>query len=178
MPNRQDPVPTAESATGKIGYGTLLQPYLKSIQIFKCPSDSHDVANSYMINNYVGESYEPRAMAAVESPSLVMLLMDGYGGGQGGDFSPSSGPTKGFGLNQDYTVWNSSYRVASKDAQMPRHLGTSNILYFDGHVKSTKPLENDNSLTARRAVLEAALPYQIAVNPNKTGCCGMPDGWD
>jgi prepilin-type processing-associated H-X9-DG protein len=69
--------------------------------------------------------------------------------------------------------------VAGKQRQMPRHLGTNNVLYFDGHVKTTKPLDNhDDSQAQRIAVMEAALPYKIAINPNSTGCCGMPTSWN
>jgi prepilin-type N-terminal cleavage/methylation domain-containing protein/prepilin-type processing-associated H-X9-DG protein len=177
-PNRHN-VPNTVSVTGTIGYATMLQPYLKSRQIFKCPSDSRDEANSYLMNNYFGEPGQGNAtsIAKIDSAAELMMLMDGSDC-VGGNCSLNSGAATNFGLNNDYTVWDAAYRVAPRDRQLPRHLGTANVLYADGHVKASKQIDTDQQNDAGWGnVMENALPYLRAVNQNATGCCGMPQKW-
>ncbi len=116
----------------------VTQPYLKSTQILQCPSDSLSVevnmsavpgysANarrSYSIAGYTGG----RALAKIEQPSLTLLV----------------GERQKIGSTNPSNWWHSSeIGNAGVDicngvvATNPwRHLGTSNFLYADGHVKA------------------------------------------
>ena len=53
---------------------------------------------------------------------------------------------------------------------MPRHSGTNNALYADGHVKTSKPLvEWSVSPTKAAASMQAAFPFPTAMYPTGTG---------
>jgi prepilin-type processing-associated H-X9-DG protein len=152
---------TAGPTTG--AWPTIVQPYLKSRQIFKCPSDSRDVAVSYVMNNYFNEQAE----ASVASSSTTLLITEGDLG-QGGTRSISS-TTSNFGLNEDYTMFNQTGRINDPTKGLPRHMGTATALWADGHVKSTKPLDvsnSSNTSAARIARAESVFPFATAVNPD------------
>ncbi|HEX8234614.1 MAG TPA: DUF1559 domain-containing protein [Abditibacteriaceae bacterium] len=140
---------------------SLVQPYLKSRQIFKCPSSSRNNANSYLLNNYFSQAPE----SSVQSPSTTVMAMEGDTG-TFGDRDPNNAATN-FGLNADYTIWTDSARVNDPTRNLPRHLGNSVVLYGDGHVKSSKPIEVTNNTTAERvARMNGALPFRTAINPD------------
>ena len=119
----------------------LVQPYLKSTQIFVCPSNTnttkvagsggailnHYEANGGYIDGYAASGFnyarpmdapEGSALSAIDSPSQCILVLE-YNGtrNQGNLYSTS---TTG-GMN------------------FTNHLGQSNFLFVDGHVKSLKP---------------------------------------
>ena len=109
----------------------VLQPYLKSNQVFRCPSDSRNNYSGYLHNNvltskctgsqttYVNDSEIPK-------PAESLILIDGNTGG--------SNQTQ----NGDYTLWNDWNRVTRASDGLPRHLESPNILFCDGHVKGMK----------------------------------------
>ncbi len=152
-----------------------LQPYLKSIQIFKCPSDSRDVGSSYVLNNY----FSGTSSAAVDSPSTTLLATEGDLG-QGGNRSMTLASSN-YGLNEDYTLYNQTGRLNDSTKNLPRHLGTATALWADGHVKSTKPIDvTNNTSTDRIARAEAAFPFATAINPapvNSGLLCGASNVW-
>ncbi len=116
-------------------WGVALQPYIKSRQVFKCPSDTESTsASSYNMNNWIGQ----QALAAIDQPASVLILMDGHTE-RGGDWDPNNAAT-GNGLNADYTIWNASARACRADRGLPRHTSKANVLYADGHVKISKDL--------------------------------------
>lgn len=111
----------------------LIHPYVKSVQLYDCPSTSDRTAPSYGYNtavggypNYLASYYGPTvtapiSIAAVSSASRLFLLMD-YGTMYNIYMNPSDVMT--YIRNGDPTLT----RVA-------RHLGGSNIAFADGHVK-------------------------------------------
>ena len=152
--------PFAAGVTGG-SWPTLLQPYLQSRQIFKCPSDSRDVGNSYVVNNYFSKQSE----SILESSSTTLLVTEGDLG-QGGNRSASVASSN-YGLNEDYTIYNQTGRINDSTKNIPRHMGTSNMLWADGHVKASRPLDTTtNSSADRIARAEAALPFLQAINPS------------
>ncbi|BCM89807.1 hypothetical protein IAD21_01655 [Abditibacteriota bacterium] len=152
-----------------------LQPYLKSAQIFKCPSDSRDVGCSYVMNNY----FHATSSAAIDSPSTTLLSTEGDLG-QGGTRSLSNTTTNN-GLNEDYSLYNQTGRINDSSKNLPRHLGTSTALWADGHVKSTKPIDVTNNTSADRiARAESAFPFATAINPapvNSGLLCSSSNVW-
>ncbi len=110
-----------------------LQPYVKSNQIFKCPSDSFtDVYTSYVVNNIglhncdtngTGGGLNTVSDADIAKPAELLVIADGRVGAAG--------------QTGDYSLWHSWGRVANNaGARLPRHLGATNILFADGHVKA------------------------------------------
>jgi prepilin-type N-terminal cleavage/methylation domain-containing protein/prepilin-type processing-associated H-X9-DG protein len=171
------PMSTYPTATDG-AWPTLLQPYLKSRQIFKCPSDSRDVGCSFVVNNY----FSQQAQAAVDSPSTTLLVTEGDLGQGGNRSMTNSGLNTTNGLNEDYTLYNQTGRINDPTKNLPRHMGTATALWADGHVKSTKPLDvSAANLSADRvARAEAAFPFATAINPapsNSGLLCGTSNVW-
>lgn len=129
---------------------TLLQPYVKSAQVFQCPSDSKMVATSYAANmiaynvswNNPGPPYTRAGAGSVPgnvggvrvvglqellNPTTLILMGDNV---DGGNF-------------QTNISWPSAASIApgpprSMGNWRERHLDTINTLFADGHVKAVK----------------------------------------
>lgn len=116
-------------------WNSLLQPYLKSTQIFNCPSRSAaDIAVSYNYNDAVGHvnwatETSPISAAAIKSSSTLWLTSE-WG-------SPVYGSQSRFGA-----AYPPSYTFTGTDLltspNTTLHLGGVNIGYADGHVKWSK----------------------------------------
>ena len=131
-----------------------LTPYLKSEQIFRCPSESRDVAVGYAANNWLNN----RAIADIQQTSRVVVLMDAFLASGGGRSKTNAATLNG--LNDDYTIWSAARRITNKANRMPRHLEANNILYADGHVKAMPlPAYDGTNGAAVVAELETRLPY-------------------
>ena len=109
----------------------VLQPYLKSNQIFRCPSDSRNNYSGYLHNNVLtskgtGSQTVYITDSEITKPAESLIVIDGNTGGSN------------IGQNGDYTLWNDWNRVTRASDGLPRHLDTSGILFCDGHVKSVK----------------------------------------
>ena len=145
---------------------TILQPYIKSRAIFRCPSDSSAAGNSYLMNNYFSQTAE----SAVQETANTVLAMEGnmynWDTGTGQKKNRNNVPTN-YGLNADYTIWHQAGRVNDARYGNPRHLDTAVALYADGHVKTTKPISAPSNTAAERvARMNSALPFRTAINPD------------
>ena len=177
MTNRHNDSPTPGYTTG---YATMLQPYIKSRQLFRCPSDSTQSGNSYLMNNYFGEPGNPTSLAEVQNVATAVIVMEGndYTGNNVADQKNVNNPNTNFGLDSDYTVWNATWRVNERGRGTPRHLDTTVALYADGHVKSSKPIDVPNQdYDARKARMEAAFPFETAINPDPE-LGGLGNNWN
>ena len=121
----------------------LLQPYIKNTQIFKCPSDSAAVvvwnttglASSYMINARMCTGGWGVSNAAVVAPASTVLLCDGGCAPLTGLTGPDPNTVReGCWLLSDWQVGDVNWGYTN-----PRHNGTSNVGFADGHVKTMKP---------------------------------------
>jgi prepilin-type N-terminal cleavage/methylation domain-containing protein/prepilin-type processing-associated H-X9-DG protein len=135
---------------GNLNLQSMLQPYVKSYQLFRCPSNPQN--NTPMADDYTGLSRisylpnvdntnerndpgssggaigsdkgSPPALADFNSTSLTVAFVEmGYGYGFT-DFVPTSSFFAGFGNNP---------------VLFSGHLQTGNYLFMDGHVKSLRP---------------------------------------
>ena len=148
-------VPSRITTTQDIVWPVTLQPYLKSTQIFKCPSNTADPATpmagtatgvtpvipvSYQCNagyyDFNGASNQPngntdarRAMAdgsdspnvaAYDSVATTILVLERASG-------------------NDDKLYKAEDILNGTQSNITNHLGTSNFLYADGHVKALKP---------------------------------------
>jgi prepilin-type N-terminal cleavage/methylation domain-containing protein/prepilin-type processing-associated H-X9-DG protein len=151
----------------QLNWAAAILPSLKSRRVYKCPSDIMDeIACSYNANLWLHN----RPDAAILSHSECVVLMDGYTG-EGpvyeGDEEYFNDPGNSekfaeFGLNADYTIWNVTSRETRRDKGLPRHAGTSNVVFADGHVKGTRALKHWGEPGVRMA-LEGAVPFSREV---------------
>lgn len=114
-----DKFPLVSRPEGWVG---LLQPYLKSELIFRCPSEElrgADNLTDYWFNRRLA-SVETKD---VDNASLTFLSGDG---------EPSDDPN--VSLQSLPPRW-----IEREDSPIRRHLETGNYLFADGHVKSYKP---------------------------------------
>ena len=129
----------------------LTQPYLKSTQIFSCPSDSatDPAANtsttgnyhvSYIANAAFGTvATGPISLAAVESPSTTVYMADGMKQTDGVTTTTAGLVEKPAGLRLMAYANNGSPQSAADlnwGGPNARHLETAVFGFADGHVKS------------------------------------------
>lgn len=124
-------------AASDIGWVEVLDPYLKNIQIFQCPSeptkqktdpDSVNGFNDYAFSQYLSGLH----LSAVRYPALTLMLMDS-----------ASGATNRFIQCDDNG--NSVASLATKLPVVDRHLEGSNYAFADGHVKWFKAAGSDSA---------------------------------
>ena len=137
------------SSTGTTGgyshnWGTALQPYLKSVQIYSCPSDTVDGVG-YTYNAEIARA--GKALAALPIPAQSVMFADANGGSSsiitptfvrsmaffanppgGGGRRLSNGSVMG------NNVW-FTYSPVEGNVQADQHLEGSNYAFGDGHVK-------------------------------------------
>jgi prepilin-type N-terminal cleavage/methylation domain-containing protein/prepilin-type processing-associated H-X9-DG protein len=116
-------------------WATRIYPYVKSVQVFNCPSDNGKLWNgnnevkdnqSYGANFRLLTDTGATPIASVEKPSETVLLADSGG-------------------NRRYIIW-PIYLVAGADiySVSDRHLDGANIVFADGHVKWKKMSRDAN----------------------------------
>jgi prepilin-type N-terminal cleavage/methylation domain-containing protein/prepilin-type processing-associated H-X9-DG protein len=148
------------SANDSMGtkFSARLDPYVKSTQVFKCPSDSSPVNVTSGYNSY-GYSYyylaqDPDAgtvsLASIQSPSETVMITD-KDDTSTRDFVY---PPQGWGINggswHTGTVTTSeAYTHGNVD---PKHLEGVNVAWCDGHVKWQK-IEALNGPSTNRPLL-------------------------
>ncbi len=132
----------------KSSWPLILQPYMKSTQIFTCPSDSTTPPTdgggfvpfrvSYGYNVLIGfeESKGGISAAQLVSPATTVLATDS------GAKPSASSPLAWAPANANVPfVLAAANNLRFPDywaAPIPRHLETSNVLWADGHVKATR----------------------------------------
>ena len=121
----------------------VIQPYLKSQQIFRCPSRSNGgFENPYDNNQRVGylynyrSSYEPSGgplnESTIPSASTGLLMWD-----SDNSWADCGYEQGGCGLRTRDLEWAFNANKGD-DVQSAPHLETANFLYIDGHVKAHK----------------------------------------
>jgi prepilin-type N-terminal cleavage/methylation domain-containing protein/prepilin-type processing-associated H-X9-DG protein len=135
------------------------QPYIKNMQILKCPSDSNDVGCSYVDNNggLTTDGDTGIAIAALQQPAQTLVMCDGQSQ-VGGVADPNTGGLNG--LAADYTMWNSAWRILN--SPHPYHNGGINVLWCDYHVKIIANVPQNGGDPAAQGIL----PWASVVDPN------------
>lgn len=168
------------SISNPYGWADAQQPYLKSTQIFQCPSESTpppDAANAaydaaepgytdYVYNVALsaieGANPSSVSMASAEFPSLTLMCLDGQPlmtSGNNTDNGTARMSSRG-SANTAGLAWSSSHNST-------RHLGGANLLFVDGHVKWYKGREaGTNANRIFENVYNANTPFdQSGGNP-------------
>jgi prepilin-type N-terminal cleavage/methylation domain-containing protein/prepilin-type processing-associated H-X9-DG protein len=136
-------VPTRISTTGGGTSGGfswihITQPYLKSTQIVRCPSNPKK-GSAYAYNSHMG-SGGGTTLAAIRTPSVTPILVDAVGtDGTDGSlvFAPDTTTLKITG--RYHTASGTIYDNENDGIPYPDiHLDTSVFLFADGHVKSVR----------------------------------------
>jgi prepilin-type N-terminal cleavage/methylation domain-containing protein/prepilin-type processing-associated H-X9-DG protein len=140
-----------------------VQPYVKSRQIFKCPSDTWNNETGSYLGNDCGlayNDYPPVGLAACGTPSQTIMVMEGCV--QNGNSNAATTTNDG-GLESDYSLWDQVYRINAVNGNLPRHfLSQANVLYADGHVKVSPPLVQGGAAST----VEGVLPVNVNLDPD------------
>ena len=160
----------------------VTQPYLKSMQILVCPSDSRsptynslgtygsNLRRSYSMPAYLAPEFnhgsgpdgrEGINLSAVNQPTLTIMMQERAGCGA------SNNPDQWFWCSTSngtgQVLANNNRQLDSGTESEGLHLGTDNYLYADGHVKA-KAMKRDK--TAPFPGYQKADPNQYATYPN------------
>src|SRR5690606_26997262 len=138
FPSGADQVQYPNGATASNNWVIRIYPYVKSVQVFNCPSNSRTpwkggagsgtsadpnpvYSVSYGMNSRLNGSSTALAIAAVEKVSETLMFADSAGGSPYGIFDYYYGPP-------NVSVSESSVRYVDD-----RHLDGANIVFADGH---------------------------------------------
>jgi len=128
------------AAGGDRGWALILQPYLKSSQIFQCPSETTTPTSAQ--TEFGGDNYSDywynlmasgSSQAEFDSPALTVMLGDGGGG------SSASYSYGGSCASSACTAAADAGKLATfSSGWATRHLDGQNFAFSDGHVKWLK----------------------------------------
>jgi prepilin-type N-terminal cleavage/methylation domain-containing protein/prepilin-type processing-associated H-X9-DG protein len=168
-----------------------IEPYVKSTQVYTCPSatgDQHKYIprtksryGSYALNaaywDYDGTLRGPgeagTKLAAIESTATTMLAADGSGGYHISWANTGGNPTLKFRASEGYSyVVTPTFNYHAKYGAIgARHLETMSVLFCDGHVKSLRPVEFMRKATRVALILPCSRRAKIdSPNPKYFGC--------
>lgn len=123
------------------GWMQLVQPYIKSTQVFQCPSENKDYfpplrATDYWYNAPISQN---RSIAQIAKPALTVMCGDGVG--MPAAFVATHGAIayKGNAPSLKYNgeIWDATRATNGQGGR--RHLDGINFMFCDGHVKWFKP---------------------------------------
>lgn len=148
--------PLSSYPATNVSWTTSTVPYIKSLQILKCPSDtaaqwnapvapptSNYYTTSYIMNAWFAGTQTYAKLSAVQAPSKVIVLVDANTDQTPRDHfhpfnwiqeTPANPLYSGFmhGITFDDAA------NATKEIALARHLDSFNALYADGHAKNRR----------------------------------------
>lgn len=168
-----------------------LLPYIKNIGVNECPSstdihknpaDWNRTPTDYLYNNFLAEGRVPKKDAALNAPADCILLIEGHNDwGRGECITPFNNPNRVF-VNGD--IWCGEYTTHGKSSSLitgslwagnpgelrvwglPRHPQQAQVLFADGHVKTTTGLDARNGRESRLK-MDSRLPWQKHGDPTQ-----------
>lgn len=166
---------TSVPSGGERNWAQMIYPYVKSTQLFKCPSNSAtynigeggndpvQIPASYAANPRiiaVDAAVVPVSLSYLDSASKKILLTETAGG------YPGAG----------WPDWTSASKWGElAGSNFKGHLGTGNYLFADGHVKALKPIATMTPFNMWGSFYDSSgggndVCYQWGNNPN----CDVP----
>lgn len=146
-----------DGGSGALGWAALIQPYTKSVQVFACPSNTRNTqfmqqsAVPPATTNVIPQSYMANGMSTRIAP-IEMGGNTPMNTGMGVDLASIASSSQCIMVyenmgTQPYAIQYSLFPLINlDDCDFTNHLGTSNFLFADGHVKSLKPLATGTPL--------------------------------
>jgi prepilin-type N-terminal cleavage/methylation domain-containing protein/prepilin-type processing-associated H-X9-DG protein len=144
-----------------VGWADITASYIKSDQIFKCPSATgavssdpaavgytHYAYNIMLANNLWGTADGGKSLASITAPTLTVMVMDDL---------PNNAQTWEWGCTTSNAC---SGAGLARTGAARRHLEGSNFSFTDGHVKWYKAINTDTVAS----VYNAATPGTISLN--------------
>jgi prepilin-type N-terminal cleavage/methylation domain-containing protein/prepilin-type processing-associated H-X9-DG protein len=146
--------PTTNAGDYYFSWGQIIQPYLKSQQIMRCPSDATTQTNSllfsYSYNAHMGVN-GGLALSAIQQSALTPIITDH----DGMNTPPVNSESMVFGVDlaspttktvrSIKATINGTAARSNSIVEPSRHLETANYLFADGHVKALKPAAGVNA---------------------------------
>lgn len=140
-------LPLSTDTSRDLSWVVTLQPYIKSPQIYRCPSDTSinwdtPIApatvtrmSSYFLNDWLAGTLQYTHLASITSPSKVVYLSEATVNKTGDHFHPflwAADPDKtgGPGASQFDSTANRTLEL-----DLNRHFDGLNNIYADGHAK-------------------------------------------
>jgi prepilin-type processing-associated H-X9-DG protein len=116
----------------------FLDPYIKSTQVYRCPSQLPTKVYGYAYNNGINHNV---ALSMVQKPAEIMIFVDDTWGGRIAYLpewpSPGSQNLANWGAN--FANPPTSPFVWGENTPYGRHNGVVNVGFCDGHVKAMTP---------------------------------------
>ena len=157
MPNYTVNTFANTTSSNPAGWADAMQPYLKSTQIFQCPSETAgpdtSITSGMYSDYWINGNATGRADASFDAPTVTVLLGDG--GSATGVVSETA--TNGFiGSRRFYSVGGGvtcTTALVNQAASLPaggntRHLDGANVAFADGHVKWEKGVTGSSASAA------------------------------
>jgi prepilin-type N-terminal cleavage/methylation domain-containing protein len=146
--------PLSSYPVANVSWTTSVQPYLKSLQIFRCPSDNgarwnapaappadNYYTTSYIMNAWIAGTAQYAKLSALQSPASVIIMADAdTDAAQRDHFHPFywvNDPDVAFSGYMNGVTWNSA-GGETKELALRRHLETFGAMYADGHAKAMR----------------------------------------
>lgn len=146
--------PLSSYPSDNISWTVGAQPYMKSIQLFRCPSDSSSrwsapvappasnyFTTSYVMSAWIAGTQKYAKLSAMESPSRVIILADANTDvTQRDHFHPFywiNDPDITYSAYMHGITWDNG-KAETQELALRRHLETFNSLYGDGHAKAMR----------------------------------------
>lgn len=146
-----------DESNGPLGWVDALQPYIKSLQVFQCPSDKtgpNTNANGggytdYFFNSNLNPNTKPISLAAITTPTNTLLIGEWQGANNkarsnwGGFNVPAYveyAPVQSLYISPTSSYFSATMATIGDTTMTScqRHLDGSNYLFTDGHVKWLK----------------------------------------
>jgi prepilin-type N-terminal cleavage/methylation domain-containing protein/prepilin-type processing-associated H-X9-DG protein len=132
-----------------------VQPYIKSRQILRCPSDTSQNWNtplagetevrrsSYFLNAWMAGSSSYGNLAAIASPASVIYMAESAENITRDHFHPFywGSPSEQTSAYMSNLTWDAT-RGETKELALRRHQGGFNVAYADGHAKAVRWEQN------------------------------------
>lgn len=122
--------PGSGSYSASFGWADALDPYLKSKQLYVCPSERRPNAASWSSKGFtdywLNRQSAGKSLASFASPSQSIAVGDGDGG--------SASSNARYSISSLPPGWAKTPRSPAR-----RHLGGANYAFLDGHVKFYLP---------------------------------------
>ncbi|RYG64094.1 DUF1559 domain-containing protein [bacterium] len=152
-----------------VSWRALVQPYIKSIQVFNCPSNPGNAAIANYDNGVFTNCY---AMNGETSPTLGGTPPSNSNGDSQNLAAIGSASQVIFAGEIDQ-VWpwpnlgvNTTNPTTYAGRFFKGHLGTSNFLFMDGHVKAMKPIATGTPVNMWIIEDDQAGPAALLANLN------------